>query len=178
MSTLFSFWLAWLAAISHQPIHILYAQSSLTIQGTSTLHDWESTVEEYSVSGNITEAGPSQIEVVIAVGSIKSGRSSVMDSKTYDALRLEDHPQIRFQTDQLPMAGNQMRGSGQLTIAGVTRQVTVTGTLTQQSDGTWLAKGKVPLRMTDFGVDPPTAMLGTLKTGDDITINYHLVIKQ
>jgi hypothetical protein len=33
-------------------------------------------------------------------------------------------------------------------------------------------KGIVPLKMTDFGVDPPTAMLGALKTGDDIKINY------
>jgi hypothetical protein len=28
--------------------------------------------------------------------------------------------------------------------------------------------------MTDFGIGPPTALLGTLKTGDDITIAYTL----
>ena len=35
-------------------------------------------------------------------------------------------------------------------------------------------KGEKTLKMSDFDVKPPTALLGTLKTGNDITIKFNL----
>jgi len=43
-------------------------------------------------------------------------------------------------------------------------------------DGTVIAKGSVPIKMTDYGIKPPTALFGRLKTGDDVKVNFELSI--
>jgi hypothetical protein len=32
----------------------------------------------------------------------------------------------------------------------------------------------VPIKMTDFGIKPPTAIFGRLKTGDEVKVNFEL----
>jgi len=34
----------------------------------------------------------------------------------------------------------------------------------------------VPIKMTDYGIKPPTALFGRLKTGDDVKVNFELTI--
>ena len=34
--------------------------------------------------------------------------------------------------------------------------------------------GSYTLKMTDFSVKPPTAMFGTIKTGDEITVKFNV----
>jgi hypothetical protein len=38
------------------------------------------------------------------------------------------------------------------------------------------AEGELPLLMTDFGVKPPTALLGTLRTDNKITVKFSLLV--
>ena len=38
------------------------------------------------------------------------------------------------------------------------------------------AEGELPLLMTDFGVKPPTAMFGTLRTDNKITVKFSLLV--
>jgi len=33
-------------------------------------------------------------------------------------------------------------------------------------------EGSQPISMSDYGISAPTALFGTLKTGNDITINF------
>jgi hypothetical protein len=33
--------------------------------------------------------------------------------------------------------------------------------------------GKKTIKMTEFEVEPPTALLGTIKTGDEVTISFN-----
>jgi hypothetical protein len=34
----------------------------------------------------------------------------------------------------------------------------------------------VPIKMTDFGIKPPTAIFGTLRTGDEVKVNFALTV--
>ena len=36
------------------------------------------------------------------------------------------------------------------------------------------AAGVVPIKMTDYGIKPPTAIFGRLKTGDEVKVNFEL----
>jgi hypothetical protein len=36
-------------------------------------------------------------------------------------------------------------------------------------------QGSLQVRMTDFGVEPPTALFGLVKAHDDILIRFHLM---
>jgi polyisoprenoid-binding protein YceI len=63
-----------------------------------------------------------------------------------------------------------------LTIAGVTKKIT-TPVVFYQKDQTITLKGIQKLNMTDFGVKPPKAFLGLLKTRKMIDIDFTLKFK-
>jgi polyisoprenoid-binding protein YceI len=62
-----------------------------------------------------------------------------------------------------------------LTIAGVEREVALTITTRRTSAGLTV-QGSLDLLMTDYGVVPPKAMLGMLKTDPKVTITFETVL--
>ncbi len=161
--------------------------SKMTIAGTSSMHDWESTVGKTTITGllnldNGIVAKSGDFEVKIAVKSIKSPKGKIMDNKTYDALKAEEHPNIRFALGNLTYKSTndksgQITATGSLTIAGVTRNETLTMTATQAGNELTI-KGSKKLKMTDFKISPPTALLGAMKTGDEVTIHFEVVMNR
>jgi hypothetical protein len=61
---------------------------------------------------------------------------------------------------------------GRLSIAGVTRTLKMPVTVKALEDQQFEISGSTKIRMTDFGVTPPTAIFGLLRTGDQITIHF------
>ena len=155
-------------------------QSKMTIAGTSSLHDWESDVSQIDGTAriNITSGNKLTIEnlsVSIPVTSIKSGKSS-MDKNTYEALKEKSHPEITFlMTDYTLNNGNQIQARGKLTIAGVTKDVNINATYQMVDEDKINFTGTVPIDMTDYNIDPPTAVFGTIKTGKDVTLQYDIL---
>lgn len=145
----------------------------MAIQGTSSLHDWESTVEEFAVQAILGNGQVEDIEFSAIVKSIKSGKSG-MDNNTYKALKANDHPQIEFKTDRLRIEEDQLIGNGQLTIAGKTNEIPIRLTINQRAGLS--VTGSVNIKMTDYGISPPTAVFGTIKTGDDIIIQFDFTL--
>ena len=102
-----------------------------------------------------------------------------MDKKCYDALKSDKFPNISYELKSV----NDMKSTGSgtysavfngnLTIAGNTKNVPINVTI-NATTGSITIKGRKAIKMTDFGVEPPTALLGTIKTGDDITIDFNL----
>lgn len=41
-------------------------------------------------------------------------------------------------------------------------------------DGRLVVDGEQPLLMSDYGIEPPKMMLGTVKTDDKALVKYHL----
>lgn len=152
----------------------------LTIKGSSNVHDWQSSVEQVKAlaTGSVNQNGEldlQNLEVSIEVENIKSEHGRIMDRNTREALKAEDHPVIRFVQTAFSnqAAGNKAKiaSTGKLTIAGTTRDVTLHATGSHQGGGL-LIEGSYPMKMTDFGVEPPTAMLGTMRTADEVTIHF------
>jgi polyisoprenoid-binding protein YceI len=158
------------------------ANKKIEIKGTSNLHDWESSSDQ--VNGDMTaniEGGIlkqiKNVAVKFPVSAIKSGKS-LMDSKTMDALQSVKFPWISFQSSAISIQPNNVIiAAGQLTIAGVTKGITVSANYSLQKDESVLMKGNVKLKMTDYGVKPPTAMMGMLTTGDEVTISFEVLFK-
>lgn len=40
------------------------------------------------------------------------------------------------------------------------------------NDDSWQFEGTQKLLMTDYGIDPPTALMGTMRTGNEITVAF------
>jgi hypothetical protein len=47
---------------------------------------------------------------------------------------------------------------------------------TRMPDGSVKATGVVPILMTDYGIQPPTAIFGRLKTGNEVKVNFELSV--
>ena len=47
---------------------------------------------------------------------------------------------------------------------------------TKDVDGSVQVTGSVSMKMSEFGIEPPTAMFGTLTTGDEVTIEFNFLL--
>ncbi|MEQ9467447.1 MAG: YceI family protein [Ekhidna sp.] len=150
-------------------------KSTMVITGTSSLHDWEMTVNEFDVTATITDTQVQNLKVTIKSKSMESGKS-IMDDKAYDAVEADDYPEILFTAKSLQISGGKITGKGNLTIAGESREIDLTAQILKNGSSEMQIQGSVPLKMTDFDIEPPTAMFGTLKTGDEVVINYDITI--
>lgn len=149
---------------------------SMTIFGTTNVHDFQSKVTQASGELVIANSKPQSMTIEIPVKGIKSNEK-LMDTKTYDAFNADKNPIITFKlTDasSLQVAGSDItvNALGNLTINGVTKKVTLKSTGKVIKPGIYEFKGSVALKMTDFKMSPPTAMLGVMKVGDAVTLKY------
>jgi polyisoprenoid-binding protein YceI len=170
---------------SQQTIKFIADSSSFQIKGTSNLHEWEEKVQKFNVDmvlnfNNHEIKGIDKVLFSCNSASVLS-ESSIMTSKTHDALKVEKFPEIKFTlSDVVYFQDNdgKISGSinGNLVLAGVTNKVNLTFSGSVKSK-TLTIKGSKQLKMTDFKIDPPTAMLGTLKTADNIELSYSLQFK-
>lgn len=150
---------------------------NMSILGTTNVHNFETKVTQ--VSGEIVLGENKQVQsmvINIPVKSIKS-KEKLMDSKTYEAFNADKNPYISFKlldVSSLKINGEDISVvlSGNLTMAGVTRRVNLVSIGKVLKSGAYEFKGSVGLKMTDFKMSPPTAMMGMMKVGDAITLKY------
>ena len=156
--------------------------SFVRIEGTSTMHDWK--MEGPIVNGALTLTDLAKktgsAVVSIPVTSIRSEHGK-MDKLMAEALKASKNPEIRYELTSSTLVGGDaaqfaVKTTGKLTIAGVTRDVTMNVNATQSADGKLVMTGQAPIRMTDYGVKPPTAMLNTIRTGDDVKVTFRWVV--
>lgn len=152
--------------------------SWVKVTGTSTLHDWE--VQTDAVKGSLSfpadffEGGDGAVKstVTIPANTLKS-HSARMDRVMYQALQAKQHPEIRYTvTDASSTSANALTIVGDLTIAGKTKSVTMEVNVARSGESSLLATGSLKINMRDFGIDPPTAMLGTIRTGEMVEVTF------
>ncbi|MBU3822657.1 YceI family protein [Flavobacteriaceae bacterium XHP0103] len=167
-----------------QEYNLSNGESSLTVYGTSSLHDWH--VEAEKQNGkisftNVLDCQINTINVEIEAESLKSGKSS-MDKNTYKALNTDKFKTISYQLAEVKNVTNKGNGTfsvttmGDLTISGTKKRVTLDFTV-NVSDSKIKLTGEKKIKMTDFNIEPPKALFGTITTGDDITIKFSTIFK-
>lgn len=164
-------------------LYVLSGEYTVTIDGTSNLRDWKENVGHVSgaVEAEVNPDGSiglNAIRIDMNVLSIKSDMGRVMDNKTYEALKANVHPEILF-TLAAPLqlipvrdCGTAIPVKGTLSLAGVSRPVTMLVKTFEITRGKLQFEGYENLKMTDFGVKPPTALFGTMRAAPDITIHF------
>ncbi|WP_242157784.1 YceI family protein [Aestuariivivens sediminis] len=159
--------------------------SSLKVFGTSSLHDWHIQTDSYNGTVSFTsleDFNLDKLQVNIVTETLKSGKKS-MDKNTYKALKTDKFPKITFHLTQVKgvksLGENRYIAdtSGDLFISGTKRNISLQ--LKAEVNGNTIKLiGEKTFLMTDFNVDPPTALLGTITTGDEITIKFESIFKQ
>jgi polyisoprenoid-binding protein YceI len=169
------------------PVRYTGTDTELIISGTSTLHDWTMESKKADCSATFTVDPSGQITTLTALSftaeanSLKSGHSS-MDNNAYKALKTDKYPEITFTMTSvsiLPGAGaNTLTCTGQLSIAGSTREEVVIATCKPGPGNSITVSGSEKISMKDFQIDPPTFAFGTVRTGNDIVLTFHLTLKK
>lgn len=167
-----------------QNLNLVNTESSLTISGTSSLHDWTINAKKQSgvlIFKNLEKGEIKKCNLNITVEGLESGKRS-MNKNTYKALNSDDHKSITYQLVEVNETLVQSTGTyliktkGDLTISGVKKRIALNFAVTNNGDGVIL-EGTKKLKMTDFNIAPPKALLGTITTGDDITIAFKTIFK-
>ncbi len=177
--------LACSVAIFAQDALTLQENSVISIDGTSSLHAWTMTIEEGRAEGEAeftmdgsAITGLHTLSIHLEAEGLKSGKPP-LDANAYKALNTTEYPAIVFTMKELKNiateeAGSQVEVLGDLSIAGSSKEVTLAASCAAMG-GAVTCTGSIPILMTDFGIEPPSVMLGTIKAGDEVVINYEAV---
>lgn len=160
----------------------------LTVSGTSTLHDWTMKSVRADCSATITLNSAGQIagvdELVFSTPatSLKSDHTG-MDNNAYKALKTDKNPLISYTVGSVTVAPAEAGGvvvtcRGKLTIAGAVRDEDIVALCKLNADNSISVTGTEKISMKEFSVDPPTFMLGTIKTGNEVVLAFHLILKK
>lgn len=158
----------------------------LSINGTSTMHDYTVTTKALKVSAAIATAvdpkgllqpGALQgFELQIPVNTFTSDKDG-LTKQMFKVMKAEKHPTVTFKlngyTVESAAGGITIKPAGTLTVAGVEKPIDMVLDVKEQA-GTLQVRGSRDLLMTDFGIKPPTMFMGMLKTHDKVTITFEL----
>lgn len=168
-------------------------ESKLALAGSSNVHDWECRTSSlnativldssFDTKSLTSIAKPiAKVVVTVPVKSLKCGHGK-MDDNMYKALKADQFTEIKYvlgtyEVDQAKTTADSFAAltKGELTVAGQTKTVEIPITALRSEGGSMKGEGKIALKMTDFGIKPPTAMLGALKTRDDIRISFTVLL--
>lgn len=166
----------------------LKPESRLWFDGTSTVRDWS------CKAPNIQAAIDAEADAAAAVLDGKKAVRTVdltfpvasldcenrtMNNHMRTALNATQHQNIRFTlTDYTLVKAAATTGTlnGTLMINGQTRPIVVPVQFANAA-GALRVTGRYPLPMTQWGVQPPRLMMGTLKVGDTVTVNFDLLLQ-
>ena len=165
--------------------------SRVSLAGTSNIHAYTASttaarivrleVASGVLGGNVWEEilkpdALQAFEIAIPAATLSSAKED-LDKNMYKALNVTQHPDITFRLARLEngTTPSTVRASGVLRIAGVERTITL-DLKTQQNGSTLTVTGQAQLLMTDFGIAPPKAMLGMLKTDPKVKVTFDAVV--
>lgn len=167
-------------------------ESRVVLEGSSNVVDWacrtnafEATIavdSGFDPASLIGLAKPiSRVTVRIPVRTLKCGHDR-MNRDMYRSLRASQFPDIRYVLASYTVKGRAADSSkftlltvGDITVAGVTKRVEVPITAERWQGGA-KGSGVVRLRMTDFGVRPPVALLGAIRTRNEVEVLFEVVL--
>lgn len=162
----------------------------VSIEGSSNVTDWRCRATTFEASIELTPGTPSidaaiatglrSIDVRVLVRDLKCGNRK-MEHDLYAALKASDPAQpsyilARFDVLKDGAGVDSIETRGAVTVAGVERAVTVPVSTVRGADGTLRARGAVSLLMTDFGVKPPVGLFGLIRSKNEVTVRFDLVV--
>jgi polyisoprenoid-binding protein YceI len=180
---------AWRPVPSLDPL-TLAPESKLWFDGKSTVRDWSCTATK--LDATVEAEGSDAVTAVLGANkAVRTVAFSVpvddldCDNKTmnghmWKALNAEKHKTIAFALSGYEFAaGTPLKGTlqGTLTLNGVEKAIQIPVEFEAAEGGALRVKGLYALKMTDWGVKPPTLMLGTMKVREMVNVGFDLLLK-
>jgi polyisoprenoid-binding protein YceI len=187
-----------MASLAHVASASARAQTALTVQpesrvillGRSNVNSWSCASSTFHTRFDIDSSarGGSEplakavvrLTVTVPVRSLDCGRKRMNDDM-FKALKADSFPEIRYVLtsylvdEQLPTADSvSVSSAGELTVGGKTRRVEFQVDGTRDNAGGLRGIAGARFLMTDFGIRPPTALFGTIRTKNAVEVRVEI----
>jgi polyisoprenoid-binding protein YceI len=111
---------------------------------------------------------------VLPIGADREDGPKVEEAMREDVLQVDRWPTIAFRSRTVTPIEGGVRVAGDLTLAGQTHPVTVDMRV-QAGPSRIVADGRFSIAQTEWGIEPYTAALGTIRVADRVTFELHVV---
>lgn len=123
-------------------------------------------------------------ELRIPAATFRCG-NRVMESDMQRALKSDQHPDVHFLfrdlnggiRHDLDTGLYHAEVTGDLLLAGVKRTINLSVSAQRVSRTKFRLRAEIPLRMTDFGIKPPTALFGAVRARNRLSVHFDLVLE-
>ncbi len=160
-------------------------RNAVTVSGTSNVHDWTMAAKELESSGTFKFNSRDELidvtslKFTVVAKGLKSDKSS-MDGRTYKSIKADQFPKITYLLNTASVTALQankytIQTTGTLTIAGKSQSISMKVNALVNPDGSLSCNGSEKLQLTDYGIQPPSFMLGAMKVGNDLTIQFNII---
>lgn len=158
------------------------ARSTFEVAGTSNVHDWSMKSTDGNGIANLTVIDSKLIDInnftiTLLAESIKSTKTS-MDDVAYETLDTKTYKNIKYVLKSATRVNETTWNLiGIYTIAGISKEYrTVVNVIT--SNGNFTLKGSNQITFADFGMSAPTAALGVVRAGKDLTLIFNFTLSE
>lgn len=157
---------------------LLEAGSKVWLQGSAGPVGFSCNATKVDVRGSVhmAQRGHDQVRlnVTIPVQRIDCGLEGI-NSDMRDALKARRHPNVTYTLSDFKLVGQRGLGHwvetrGKLTVAGTTRDVTIRVLGHPDSQNGMRITGQYEFDMTDYGIVPPSPMMGMIKVNKTMDI--------
>lgn len=163
----------------------VHPESTIEIRGTSTVNSFVCETGNIDGWASLAREGRTsepEVRIVVPVRSFDCGKRR-MNSDMFAAMKGSAHPAIQFELSEAALVDGPADGNGdhrllvdgKIRLAGTERAVSFFVTGREQPDGRLYVTGHAPLLMSDFGIDPPSALMGLVQAHDRIEVHFNLV---
>jgi polyisoprenoid-binding protein YceI len=161
------------SAVAQQP------NADFTVSGTSTIRGWTCSargviaVTPAKSGGQAVPGFANGVQTATVTVPVKAFTcpNDEMTQHLLEAMKADKFAEIVYRLEKYEVAGAQAQATGTMTITGVSQPVTFPIGLKASPQGVQV-EGNTRLDMTKFGVEPPVVMLGMLKVGPQIRIEF------
>jgi len=116
-------------------------------------------------SSTITISGTTNVHPYTTTSTQASGELTVSNNKA-TVLNVN-----------VPVKSISVTIGGTLAMAGTSKTVTLEANGKEVKPGTYTFEGSLPIKMSDYNMKAPTAMLGVMKVGDQVTVKYNVTFE-
>lgn len=169
---------------------IVLPASKMSIDGKTNVNDFTCAIAKYSGTDTLVlHEGGRNTRPVFVKGSVGLDASTfdcgmaIMTSDFRKTIKSDEFPAIVIdfisfeRTPSYAQKEENFKGILKISLGGVTKLFEVDCSIEAKENGMIQLKGGRNFTFADFGLKPPSRMMGTIKVKEDLTVKFHLVLK-
>ena len=129
--------------------------------------------------GSVTLRIPTEGLEVVDPGASDQDRADVRKTMQEEVLEIGQYPEVLFRSAGVEQGedGGSLRVTGDLSLHGVTRTVTIPVTLARLDDGSYRVTGDYEFRQSAFGIKTVRLFGGTISVRDEVRVEFDLSLR-